>query len=157
MSCEKACQTDLCLGTADLETCRDYHDTYTESGSDAGLSALIPSRPASPATQGSSHSSVLSSSSLHMSDSVSVWYERGDEAQRRYLEEYFQFFPTYSDHCVGDSNTTDELASPENVESESNSELVRTDSTDSLASRFTVSSYEDPDSFWSSLASVFPL
>ena len=147
MSCEKACQTDLCLGTADLETCRDYHDTYTESGSDAGLSALTSSRPASPATQGSSHSSVLSSSSLHMSDSVSVWYERGDEAQRRYLEEYFQFSPTYSDHCVGDSTTTDELPAPETAESDNNSELARTESVDSLASRFTVSSFEDPDSF----------
>ena len=145
MSCDKACQTDLSLGTADLEICRDYHDTYTESGSDAGLSALTWSRPISPVSQDSRYSSVLSSRSLHLSDSVSVWYARGDEAQRRYLEDYFQFSPSFSDNCVGDSSTTNELPHP--GATESTSELVRSESTDSLASRFTVSSYEDPDSY----------
>ena len=147
MSCDKACQTDLQLGTADLASCRDYHDTYTESGSDAGLSALTWSRPVSPVSQHSHHSSVLSSSSLHMSDSVSVWYARGDEAQRRYLEEYFQFSPTYSDGCIGDSETTSDLPDPEIVSSRSPTDLVRSESVDSLASRFTVSSNEEPDSF----------
>ena len=147
MSCDKACQTDLCLGTAELDTCRDYHDTYTESGSDAGLSALTWSRPVTPISQTSHHSSVLSSRSLHLSDSVSVWYERGDAAQRRYLEEYFQFSPSFSDHCVGDSSTTNELPATETVTTESSPDLVRSDSVDSLASRFTVSSCEDPDSF----------
>ena len=147
MSCDKACQTDLCLGIAELDACRDYHDKYTESGSDAGLSALTWSRPVTPISQNSRYSSVLSSRSLHMSDSVSVWYERGDEAQRRYLEEYFQFSPSFSDHCVGDSSTTNELPASETVTSESNADLIRSESVDSLASRFTVSSSEDPDSF----------
>ena len=147
MSCDKACQTDLSLGTADLDACRDYHDTYTESESDAGLSALTWSRPVSPVSQNADHSSVLSSRSLHLSDSVSVWYDRGDEAQRRYLENYFQFSPNFSDNCMGDSSTTNELPASEATWSEVNAELVRSESIDSLASRFTVSSHEEPDSF----------